>query len=166
MCIKRLFNSKHQILWCQSKYQVFLSARIRGSDVMFPQEGLKLCRRPKLLKKLIHYFGLFCFEYFWNASGRNTVQWKQVVIVNGPTQLATGMSHKKVKRFQSVQQCRCKNPTITAVTILIGGAEQTVSDCNHDIIDQTRQKAKIEAYGCEQEMSREIIQPITKQWVF
>lgn len=70
----------------------------------------------------------------------------------------------KEKRFQSVQQCRCKTESyITAVTILIGGAEQTVSDCNHGIIDQTRQKAKIEAYGCEQEMSGEITQPITKQ---
>lgn len=51
----------------------------------------------------------------------------------------------------------------TPVTILIGGAEQTVSDCNHDIIDETSQKPKIEAYGCEQEMSGEIIQAITKQ---
>lgn len=38
----------------------------------------------------------------------------------------------------------------TTVMILIGGAEQTVSDWSHDIIDETRQKAKIEPHGCEQ----------------
>lgn len=43
------------------------------------------------------------------------------------------------------------------VMILIGGAGQRVRDCSYDIIDETRQKAKIEPYGCEEEMSGEII---------
>lgn len=43
------------------------------------------------------------------------------------------------------------------VMILIGRVGQSMSDCSHDIIDETHQKEKIELHGYKQEMSGEII---------